>query len=289
MKTATIKIIVSMTIFGTIGIFVRLIPVDGAFLAMLRGIIGALFLVCVGLAIRKPPSMAAVRKNFFLLLLSGASLGFNWILLFESYSHTTIANATLCYYMAPVFVVALSPFVIGERVGAAKWLCVLISMLGMVLVSLSSLSVGGMAGIFLALGAAALYALATLITKRLSSILPRDVTVFQLFFAALCVAPYALVNLQKTDISLGLNVIVMIIFVGVVHTGLAYLLFFSAVERLSGASVAVLSYIDPIVALFVSIIILKEEFSFLTIIGAILIIISAVVSEIPNFRAKKKG
>ena len=99
-RSAQGKLVLSMLIFGTIGLFRRYIPLPSGLLAMARGLIGTLFLVLAMALRRQRPSGAAIRKNLPLLILSGAMIGFNWILLFEAYNHTTVALATLCYYMA---------------------------------------------------------------------------------------------------------------------------------------------------------------------------------------------
>ena len=91
--------LLSMLIFGTIGIFVEMIPLPSSVIALARSGIGAALLALVMLAAKKPLHRDAIRQNLKFLLPSGAALGFNWILLFEAYRYTTVAVATLCYYM----------------------------------------------------------------------------------------------------------------------------------------------------------------------------------------------
>jgi len=99
---AYLKNILSMFIFGTIGIFRRYLPLPSSLVAMVRGAIGMAFLLAVMALIRRKLDVAAIRKNFLRLCLSGACLGINWILLFEAYNYTSVATATLCYYLAPM-------------------------------------------------------------------------------------------------------------------------------------------------------------------------------------------
>ena len=98
-----------MTIFGTVGIFVRYIPLPGATVAFFRGVVGLLLMLILMTLTGKKSDFSAIRKNFWILLLSGGAMGLNWVLLFESYRHTTVAVATICYYLAPVFLVLVSP------------------------------------------------------------------------------------------------------------------------------------------------------------------------------------
>src|SRR4051794_30952780 len=99
-----------MLIWGSIGVFVKNIHLTSSEIALLRGVIGSLFLIGTYFFVKQKPSVQLVKANIILLILSGAAIGFNWILLFESYRYTTISNATLSYYFAPIFVMILAPF-----------------------------------------------------------------------------------------------------------------------------------------------------------------------------------
>lgn len=94
-----------MVIFGTIGIFVRYIPLPSSFIAVMRGFVGALFVLLFLFLKKSSPDKKAISKNLRMLVLSDAFIGINWILLFEAYHYTTVATATLCYYMQPIFVI----------------------------------------------------------------------------------------------------------------------------------------------------------------------------------------
>ena len=287
-----IKLLLSMVIFGTIGLLVRNLSVARGFLAMSRGFIGVLFLLPFVLRAKKCTQGAGgVKGNLLKLFISGAFIGFNWILLFESYSFTTVARSTLSYYMAPVFVVLLAPIVLKDRLTLRKIICVAVALVGMCFVS-GVLEGGGFSGsdvkgILLALGAAALYASVTLINKRLKDIEPYEKTAYQLFFASLTVLPYTLIAERQPLGAIEPAGWVLILVLGIVHTGLAYALFFSAIPALPAHSVAVGSYIDPVVAVILSATLLSEGFTVFTAIGAVLIIAAALVSEL-KFPEKTK-
>ena len=283
-KLALAKLIFSMAIFGSIGVFVRWIPAERGMIAMLRGFIGSAVLLLFMLIIRKKPSFAAIKKNLPLLLLSGGAIGFNWILLFESYSYTTVAISTLCYYMDPVFVILLSPIFAGERLSVKKLVCIAFSLFGMFLVS--GVLDGGTGegntyiGILLALGAALFYASATLMNKKMRDIESRDMTLCQLLAAALVVLPYTFLFENNAETSLSPLALIALATVGVLHTGVAYLLYFSSVKELSAQTVAVFSYIDPMVAILLSIFLLGEPATPIVIVGAVIILVSTLVSEL---------
>ena len=282
MKLAKIKYLSAMTLFGTIGIFVRYIPLSSTAIAFFRGVLGCLYLVGVMLIGRKKPDLAAIRRNFILLLLSGTAIGFNWILLFESYKYTTVAAATVCYYLAPLLLLLASPL-LGERITLKKLLCVGAAVVGIALVSnVFSQGVQGSEyrGIVLGLCAAGLYAGAILMNKRIQGIASMDRTIIQLGTAALVLIPYNLLSSGFTYVPLTPTQILLLVTVGIVHTGLAYYLYFSSMRHLSGQTVAIVSYLDPVVAVLVSACFLKEPFSWREALGALLIIGAALLSEL---------
>lgn len=276
---AKLSMIVSMLIFGTVGIFVKYINMPSGLIAMVRGFVGMLVIAAAMKLGRQKINFFAIKKKLLLLILSGAVMGFNWILLFESYNYTTVAVATVCYYMAPIFVIIVSPFILKESLSGKKVGCVAIALIGSVLVSgVLKTGVSGLRGIFLALGAAALYAAVVVINKFLTDLSAYEKTMIQLGSAAVTVAPYALSTMG--DIEYSTASLALLFVVGVVHTGLAYALYFGAIPKLRAQTVAILSYIDPSSAVLLSAVILREKISVYELIGALLIIGAAFVSEV---------
>lgn len=278
-----IMFISSMFIFGTIGIFRRNIPLSSGMLAFARGFLGALFLIgytkLKGMRIRHNIGLG----KFLLLALTGGIMGANWILLFEAYNNTSVSTATLCYYMQPAIVILLSPFVFRERLTIKKIVCALTAIAGMVFVSgtmeEAGLQKSDIRGILLGLGAAVLYAAVVILNKKVQIEDAYEKTVIQLVFAAIALIPYFIVTENIHTIKLNTFSVLMILVVGIIHTGLAYVLYFGSMSKLKAQSVAILSYIDPVSALILSAIILHEGLTIYGIIGAILIIGSAMISE----------
>ncbi len=289
-NSARINLIISMVVFGTIGIFRRYIPLSSSFIALARGFIGSLFLLIVLAFKKQKPYVEAFKKNCPYLLISGIFIGFNWILLFEAYNNTSVAIATLCYYMAPVIVILLSPIVLKEKLNAKKWASIIASVIGMVLIS-GVLNGGneatGIKGIIFGLGAALLYALVILCNKKITNISPYDKTIYQLSTATIVLIPYTFMT-EKISISdFDLKIILLLVFVGIVHTGFTYFLYFGSISNLRTQTVALYSYIDPICAIFLSAVILKEKFGIFELIGTLLILGSTIVCEIPSKSLKK--
>ena len=274
--------IISMLIFGSIGILVREIPLSSAQIALIRGIIGSLFLIVIGIMMKKKPSLKKIKRNITYLLLSGTAIGFNWILLFEAYKNTSITNATLSYYLAPVIVVLLSPLILKERLTLKKVLCVLAAMLGMFLIVWTG-GDGGfynkeLLGIGFGLGAAILYAMVVILNKLIKDLGGLETTILQLSFATVILSPYVLLQGAPSFNLLDAKSIILLVLVGLLNTGVAYLLYFSSIQKLESQTVAILSYIDPVSAVVMSAIFLGEKISGLQLIGGILILGGAFVS-----------
>ena len=274
----------SMLIFGTIGIFRRYCPLPSAFLAFARGILGGLFLlIFVRLSGRRAHEKLP-RRTFLGLIATGAMIGFNWMLLFEAYNHTTVAVATLCYYMQPPIVLLLSPLFFRERLTIKKGLCAFVSIIGMVLVS-SVVGDGGArggdaAGILLGLGAAALYAAVVILNKKLPEGDAFERTTIQLLSAGTVMIPYLLLTDGFAGISFDASGILLLLVIGILHTGIAYALYFGSMSGLSVQTIAIFSYIDPVSALLFSGLLLGEALSPLSLLGAVLIIGAALVSQL---------
>lgn len=277
------SLIFAMCVFGTVGIFRRYIDLPSSLIALVRGIIGSLFLVGYLLMRKGKLDRAAVKKNFLLLLVSGAAIGFNWILLFEAYCYTSVATATLCYYLAPILVILAAPFVIGEKLTIKKGLCALTALIGMVFVSgVFDAGFGGvseMKGIFFGIAAAVLYASVILINKKMTPIPALDKTMFQLGFASAALLPYVLLTVSASEVQLNTVSVVLLCVMGAVHTGFSYLLYFGSMGDLKAHTVALFSYIDPVLAIILSALLLGEPLTIFGIIGAVMILGAALVSE----------
>lgn len=284
--SARIRYISAMVIFGTIGLFVRNIPLSSGFIAMVRGFVGAAFLALVMAVSHQKPALGAVRKELWKLIVSGGLIGFNWILLFEAYRYTTVATATLCYYLSPTFVVLASPLTFHEKLTLRKILCVLAALIGMVFVSGAAdgglPSAGELKGILLGIGAAILYASIITISKSIRETPPYEKTIVQLFSAGVVLVPYCLLTGSGAAGPVSPAAVGLLLFVGIVHTGIAYWLYFGSMADIPLHTVAIFGYIDPIVAVLLSALILREEMSPGKWLGAVLIIGAALISELPE-------
>ena len=286
---AKASLILAMVIFGTIGIFRKYIPLPSGIVACARGILGVAFLLIFIKVKKIKMDREAIKKHLAIHLVSGGFIGLNWVLLFESYRYTSVAVATLCYYMAPIFVMIVSPFLLKEKLTGRKMLCVIVALLGMVFVS--GVLDGGITdiselkGILFGLGAAALYASVVMMNQKLREVPTYDKTIMQLGAAAVVLIPYILFVEDLSAVTLTPLMAIMLIIVGVVHTGIAYALYFGSMNGLKAQTVALFSYIDPIVAIILSALFLKEPMTVYSAIGAVLVLGATMISELPE---KKK-
>jgi RarD protein len=277
------RLIISMCIFGTIGILRKFLPLSSTLIALCRAAIGSVFLICVVLLRKEKLIWCKIKKNLLWLSLSGAAIGFNWIFLFEAYNYTTVTTATLCYYMAPTIAVVASHFLFKEHLTVKKGVCVLVAFLGMVLVSGAAggeiPTVSELKGVIFGLAAAVLYGSVILLNKKIAVGSPYVKTLFQLAVAGLVLFPYTALTENLFSVTFSPSVVLLLAVAGIVHTGFAYALYFGSIKELKTQTVALLSYIDPILAIVLSALILHEPMGIKEIIGSVLILGAAYISE----------
>ena len=285
---ARLAMIVSASVFGTLGLFVRRIEVTSAELALYRAVLAAVFILLFFLIRRERPRLREIRGALWLLLLSGAAMGFDWMLLFEAYKYTTISLATLSYYVAPVIVTALCPLLFHERMTRAQVICFLMSTLGVALIIGSGGVQGGgsdLRGIVCAVGAAVFYAAVILLNKYIRGVTGLERTFVQLLAAVVVLAPYVGLTSGFHPEVLSATGWVNLLIVGFVHTGLTYCLYFAAIRTLPGQESSLLSYLDPIVSVLISVLLLGEPLAPIQIAGMVLFLGFAVANEFTHKNA----
>ena len=288
--SARTMLILSMGIFGTIGLFVRNIPLPSGEIALYRAVLAALLIGGFLLVTKQKIPFSKIKKEIPLLVLSGVAMGFNWILLFEAYKYTTVSVATLSYYFAPVIVTVACPILFKEKMNAKQWVCFLMSTIGIFLITgIGDLSQGSshLKGLAIGLGAASLYATVILVNKFIKNGEGIHRTFLQFIAAIIVLVPYVLltdgVNLQ----SLNGKGWAFLLVIGLVHTGITYCLYFSSLKELPGQKAAILSYIDPLVAVLISVVVLNEKMTVMQIVGGLLILGFTLWNEIPPKKQNK--
>ncbi len=282
-KNPRLMLIISMLAFGTLGPFVRNIPLPSGEIALYRAVLAAVLIGVFLLVTKQRIPFSKIKKAIPLLLASGVAMGFNWILLFEAYKYTTVSVATLSYYFAPVIVTVACPILFKEKISVKQWLCFIMSTVGIGLITgLGDLSQGSshLTGILFGLGAAVLYATVILLNKFIKGVDGIHRTFLQFVAAIIVLLPYTFftqgINLTSLDSKGWVNILI----VGLIHTGITYCLYFSSLKELPGQKAAILSYIDPLVAVLISVAVLHEEMTVPQIIGGLLILGFTMWNEI---------
>lgn len=281
-----VKNILAMVAFGTISIFVRKITLSSFEIAFWRGAIALVVLGLIKAIGYQQHSGQGTRRQKFFLFLSGMAVGLNWALLFMAYDYTSVAVATLAYYFAPVIVIVLSPLLFRERMTRVQLGCFLMATLGLVMVIGTGEAAGAdhLRGILFGLGAAVFYASVILMNKAVPSVSGLDRTLIQ--FAGAVVLLFVILVMrggfavfQASPVSIA-NLLV----VGIFHTGLCYWLYFGSIKELPGQQTAILSYIDPFVAILVSVLVFGEGIRMSQGIGAGLILGFTCLYEVSKSR-----
>ena len=287
-NTAKLLMAISMLIFGTVPLVVRTIDLSSSERALYRAVMAAVLVGGFLLITRQKLLLRDIKKELILLLLSGAAMGFNWVLLFEAYKYTTVSVATLSYYFAPVIVMMVCPLLFREKMGARQILSFVMSTAGLVLIT--GTAGGGssdLLGIAFGLGAAALYATVMLLNKFIKGVTGLHRTFIQFLAAIAVLTPYVALTSGFNPTSLDGRGTVSLLILGLVHTGIAYCMYFSALKELPGQEVAILSYVDPLVAVLVSVIWLDETMTAPQIVGGLLILGFTLWSELPARKSRR--
>lgn len=293
MNKATIKVLIAMLLWGSLGVFVKNVSLESVEIAFFRGIIGSIFLGIV-LFVRmqnnkklkqnddklEDENKKPGKKSIIILIISGMAIGFNWVFLFNSYNYITVANATIVYYLAPVIVIFVSPIFLKEKLTLKKVLAVICAMIGLVLIVRTGSSNGNVnitQGIINAFAAACLYASVIILNKFIKNVDDYTKTFIQLFMASMVLLPWVIY--RNNIIFDSPKSIILIAILGIAHTGVAYCLYFSAMKDLKAQSIAILGYLDPVSSVVFSIFLLREPFSIYQLIGGVIILASAIIAE----------
>lgn len=280
-----LSLILSMAAFGTLAPFVRNISVTSGELALYRALMAAALIGVYLIVTHQKLEVSKMGKDLPILFFSGAAMGINWILLFEAYKYTTVSVATLSYYFAPVIVTIVCPILFKEKMTKKQILCFVMSTVGLALV-IGITDLGGGSsnaiGILFGLGAAVFYATVIILNKYIKNVSGIHRTLLQFFAAIIVLVPYVAMTSGVNLGSMNGKGWICLLIVGFVHTGISYCLYFSSLKDLTGQQAAILSYIDPLVAVVISVTVLGERITALQLIGGVLILGFTLWNEIGN-------
>ena len=247
-----IKYVLALTIFGTSGLVVHFINLPTPFTVSVRACLGVVVILLVMAFTKHKIKFADIRRNLILLIISGIALAVNWVTLYESFKHVGVSVGTLLNYMSPVFLVVIAPFIFKEMPSLKKVICILAALGGMVLITVSSNNGAHQRiewiGMVLGIASALCYSIVLVCNKKIQNIKMMDRTLFQLITTIVIMLPYMFITTDLGDIHLDTTKIILLLILGIVHTGIAYLLFFEPMSVLSAQTLAILSYLDPVIS-----------------------------------------
>lgn len=279
-RFAYFKFLLALFIFGTNGIVASFIAMSSSDIVFLRLMLGSAFLLAIFVILRKPFVCFGQPRDAAYICVSGIVMGASWLFLYEAYQQIGVGASTLLYFVGPVIVLALSPFIFGERltlVRVAGFFCVIA---GMYLVNEVLLSGSGNTwGVFCGLMSAVLLAVMLITNKKAASIRGFENAFLQIFIGFLTIAVIR-VALDGLTLSIPPEDLICVLVLGIFNTGIGCYLYFSSLCSLPAQSVAVLGYIEPLSAVVFSALILSEVLLPVQILGAALILGGAFVAEV---------
>ena len=273
---ARLQLIFTMLLFGTIGTLSRYINMPSSIICLGRAFFGVITILILLTARKEKPDREAIMRNKWWLLLSSTLMCCNWICQFEAFKYTT---------MQPVFYILAGAVVLKEKLTAKKLLCVAAAFCGMILVSgvlQTGLHISELKGVIFGVSGGFFYAMVVLINKYMKDISPVNTTIMQMALVSLIMLPYSAATGAFGAINITVTGISCLLVLGVLHTGIGYIIYFDAVNKLPTQTVGILSYIDPVEAVLLSAFFLKEPINIYTVIGAVMILGAAAVSELTD-------
>ena len=271
-----VEIAVAMLIWGSVGIFGRFSGLSGLGVAFFRVSLGALALLLL-LAVRGKlgKTLRAFRPNILPLLALGTALALNWVFLFTAFNHTTIANAILVYYTAPVLATLISWRFLGERLNKRNVVSLGTAFMGLLLIASSqraSLSDGDFVGVVFAFLGAIFYALIPNIGRFLRDVDGESLTFLQLSIATLVLLPFMAVEKAGNPVWWAIGVLVL------VHTVLALYLYMDGLKVVEVKDASLLSYLDPLSAILYAFLVFGEVPGLRTIVGGAMILFASAMN-----------
>ncbi len=275
------KLILVMIIWGSVGLFSKSIPLTPVMLAFCRALISLpVLFFYTGHIVEKHTHAETVP-----FLISGALIGLAWCALFQSFAYSGIAVGILTYNMCPVYVMLLAPRLLNEKLQKIHIVQVSTAIMGLVMIVAGSLNKGAIAlgGIGFGILSGLLYAIIVIMNRRnqKSTVSLGRATRLQMTGACLVLLPIVLFQDPVQQISgLDARQVVLLLMLGIIHTGIAYLIYFSTYVSLSAIKVALISYLEPVFGILFGWLILAEKMDLWKAAGGVLILGAMIAGEV---------
>jgi len=265
------EVITAMLIWGSVGVFVRIADQPAATIVFVRVFTAFLVLALFALLRKQPFSLAGYGP---LAVLSGIFIAANWLFFFKSIQTTTIGNAVLTYYMAPVLAMLWARLFLKERLERRIFQALPLAGAGIFLMTSEynfSLSSNDFIGILFGLAGAFFYSFVVVMAKYMSGITPRNLVMVQMGISSLFFLPFVILNPPTLTLLSTSAMLTM----GVVHSALALSIYFSSLQKIKIQHASILSYIDPVSALLYAYLIFNETPGLYTLLGGACILLAS--------------
>lgn len=280
---AKYQLLVSMILSGTLGVMMHFVTFPSSVSALSRALISTPFLLLVIRIKKEKLHFSAIRSNKLLLLLTGTMIALSWIFMFEAYRFAPVSVVTLCSYLSPIFLLIAAPVILKEKISIPKWICVLVALVGVLIIS-GSANLGvqeglDIRGVLFSMGASLSNTALILLSKKIRNISAYDQTVVQFAAAGLVMLPYTLLTGGFSQLQFDGMSILMLLIIGIVNTGICYVMYFDAMPKVPAQTIALYNYVPSLVSMILSAIVLGERLTLGNMCGGLLILIAAVISN----------
>lgn len=285
-----VKLIFVMVLWGSLGVFTKSIPLTALHLAFLRALI-ALPVLFIAMKRRKPAKPIHWRR-YLPYILSGIMLGFGWLTLFYGFKHTSVSSAVIIYNMCPVYVMISAPLLLKESISKLQIAVIIASFIGLLLILGQSFVQGGygLAGLLFSGLSGMIYAAIVLLNRSIRQRIDNQTATFvQILTSMLVLLPFVLLDGNGMQVfQLNTKAVLSTVLLGVLHTGVAYMLFFSVYEHMQSIEIVTYSYFEPLFGILCSVLFLGEQLSHFQILGGILILGSTYTGELIKSRQQRQ-
>ncbi|MCT4633610.1 MAG: DMT family transporter [Firmicutes bacterium] len=283
-------IFISMLIWGSVGLFVRFVDLPATEIVFIRAVIAGAILFVYRLIFVKEKKRIP-KNEIVLLVFAGIALSLNWLFLFKAYKYTTITIATLCNYMSPVFITIAASVFLKDKITFKKVISIGMATVGLAIVVFQNSGDPATAnnqllGVLYGLMSAVQYAVIVILNKKVKYASGLDITLIQILSSLIIMTP--IVFYKNTIHFPNMRSLYFAIGIGVIHTTIPYLLYFTNLHKLPVQKVVILSYFDPISAVFYSALLLGEPLTIFHIVGTALILGSTAITMERRRKAKLK-
>lgn len=274
--------VIAVILYGTTGYILNLISLPSEVVVLCRSALASLFLFLFFTLRGKKLDIELIKKNYMLFLPAGFVLGLNWTFMFASYAAGSVAIGSLLTYTAPIILVAFETLVHKKKMSIGKILCLVGVTIGIVFVSGVfdvAVEVNTPCVVYGLLSSAA-FVFLIIFNRRLKEFPIYEKTFTSLVIATFTVLPYVFIMNVGKQFTINTISIVMILVLAILNTVIANMLYMGSIGHIPVETVAILGYVEPVVGTLLSVTLMNQPLGPFGIIGAVLIIASAIISEV---------